>query len=104
MANVNWIKGETAPPEDGEYYVILEAQRETRDPVDGEVLVRLGEIEVTGDWYDAEDGAFESIGKDNPVWKVLAWAEIFKPSVPEELRDRVRWYFGAVVFWEGDQP
>ena len=32
MAKVNWINGKIAPPESGEYYVILEAQQDIRDP------------------------------------------------------------------------
>ena len=97
MANVTWTNGKTTPPKSGEYYVILEAQQETRNPVDGEVLIHRGDIDVTGDWYDTGYGGFQSIGKENPVWKVLAWAEVLKPSVPEEIRDRVRWYFGEEI-------
>lgn len=28
MAKVNWIKGTIAPPESGDYYIILDAMRE----------------------------------------------------------------------------
>lgn len=97
MAEVNWIKGTIAPLESGEYYVILEAKRSTFDPCTGETLIRAGDIEVTGDWYDKEDGYFQSTGKMNPIWKVCAWADILKPSVPKEIQDRVRWYFGNEV-------
>lgn len=97
MANVNWIKGEIAPPENGEYYVILEAMQDGDALPSGEMLIRKGDIEITSDWYNTGRGAFDTIGKDNPIWKVLAWAEIFKPSVPEALRDRVRWYFGKEI-------
>ena len=97
MANVNWIKGEITPPEDGEYYVILEAMQDSDPRPSGEALIHKGDIDITDDWYDADLGWFQHIGKDNPYWKVLAWAEVFKPPIPEEIRDRVRWYFGKEI-------
>lgn len=97
MAEVNWIKGTIAPPESGEYYVILEATH-AWDSVPAErKFVNAGEIEITGDWYDAEDGYFQTIGKENPFWRVLSWARILKPSIPQDLLGRVRWYFGTEV-------
>lgn len=32
MAEVNWIKGTIAPPESGDYYIILEAMRDSDPP------------------------------------------------------------------------
>lgn len=101
MAEVNWIKGTIAPPESGDYYTILEAMRSTFDPRTGETLISKGDIEVTGDWYNADRAAFDSIGKLNPVWEVLAWADVFKPPIPADIRDRVRWYFGKEVKQDG---
>ena len=94
MAEVNWINGTIAPPESGEYYIILEAMRSTFDPLTGETLIRKGDIEVTNGWYDADLAAFDNIGKDNPIWRVLSWARMLKPSIPADIRDRVKWYFG----------
>lgn len=100
MADVNWIKGTIAPPESGEYYIILEAMQDGDPLSSGKVLIHKGDIEIARDWYDTDREEFDTIGKDNPIWKVLAWAEIFKPSVPEALRDRVRWYFGKEISHE----
>lgn len=94
MAEVNWINGTIAPPESGDYYIILEAMRSTFDPHTGETLISKGDIEITNDWYDADQAAFETIGKDNPIWRVLSWARMLKPSIPADIRDRVKWYFG----------
>lgn len=101
MANVNWINGEVNPPESGEYYVILEAQQDMKDPDTGEILRHAGDFEVTGDRYDTNDGCFVTIGKKNPWWRVVAWAEAMKPSVPEEIRPRVKAYFGQEVNLNG---
>ena len=94
MAEVNWIKGTITPPESGDYYIILEAMRDSDPLPSGEMLVHMGDIEITNDWYDADRAEFDTIGKDNPVWRVLAWARMPKPSIPEDIRGRVRWYFG----------
>lgn len=94
MAEVNWIKGTIAPPESGDYYIILEAMRSTFDPCTGETLISKGDIEITNDWYDADRAEFDTIGKDNPIWRVLFWARMLKPSIPAGIRDRVKWYFG----------
>ena len=94
MAEVNWINGTIAPPESGDYYIILEAMRSTFDPSTGETLISKGDIEVTNGWYDADQAAFDTIGKDNPIWRVLSWARMLKPSIPADIRDRVKWYFG----------
>lgn len=101
MAEITWNKGTIAPPESGDYYVILEAMRDSNPLSSGEVLVRKGDIEITNGWYDADLAEFDLIGKDNPVWRVLAWARMPKPSIPEDIRDRVRWYFGKKVEHNG---
>ena len=100
MAEVNWIKGTIAPPESGEYYVILEAKQDIRDPDTNELLFSTGGVEMDGDWYDAESRYFSSIGENNPFWRVLAWANVLKPDVPEDVKPRLRIYFGAKVKWE----
>lgn len=97
MAEVNWIKGTIAPPESGEYYVILEATQAWDSVPTEKKFVNAGEIEITGDWYDAEDGCFQAIGKENPFWRVLSWAKVLKPSIPADLLGRVRWYFGKEI-------
>ena len=94
MAEVNWVNGTIAPPESGDYYIILEAMRDIDSLLSGEVLVHKGDIEVTNDWYDADQAAFDTIGKDNPIWRVLSWARMLRPSIPEDIRYRVKWYFG----------
>lgn len=100
MAKVDWINGKIAPPESGEYYVILEAT-EAWDSVKAEErAVMAGEIEMTGDWYDTEEGCFQTIGKGNPFWRVLAWADILKPDVPEDIKPKLAVYFGQEVKWE----
>lgn len=93
MAEVNWINGTIAPPESGDYYIILEAMRDSDPLSSGEVLVHKGDIEITNGWYDADQAAFDTIGKDNPIWMVLSWARMLKPSIPADIRDRVKWCF-----------
>lgn len=92
MAKVNWIKGEINPPESGEYYVIEEAQLDIRTE-----HIKEGDIEITTDYFDADRQEWEELGKDNPYWKVLAWADILYPDVPSHIRDRVTTYFGKSV-------
>ena len=60
----------------------------------GEVLVHNGDIEITNDWYDADLAAFDIIGKDNPIWRVLSWANMLRPSILADILDRVKWCFG----------
>lgn len=93
-SRIHWIKGTILPAESGEYYVINRAMREIADPMTGENFYRAGEYEVTGDWWDAESGEWQTLGKDNPYWKVEAWAEIPKPPVPPEIAANMRSYFG----------
>lgn len=96
MANVNWIDGGITPPEEKEYYIIIEAQHDIIHPETGETLVREGDIEITADEYGKGMG-FLTIGKENPFWKVLAWADILYPSIPEDIRGRVTTYFGVKI-------
>lgn len=97
MANVNWINGTITPPESGEYYVILEATEAWNSEEPEGRNWNPGEIEMTGDWYDTEEGYFQSLGKDNPFWKVLSWASVLRPSIPEDIRPKVKRYFGTEV-------
>lgn len=97
MMGIRWIKAEIAPPESNEYYTIAEALQDIVDPITKEVFYRKGDIEIGGDWYNADTGEFSTIGGENPFWRVLAWAEIPKPPIPEEIRPRVKCYFGAKV-------
>ena len=94
MAEVNWIKSTIAPPESGDYYIILEAMRDSDPLPSGEVLVHKGDIEITYVWYDADLAAFDIIGKNNPIWRALSWANTLRPSIPADIRDRVKWFFG----------
>lgn len=93
MAEVNqWIRGELNPPSSGEYYVVLEAQVEI--PAIG---FQKGDIEMQTDYFDTDRGEWDELGKDNPSWKVLAWADILRPDMPRDLRDRVKRYFGLAL-------
>lgn len=100
MAKVNWINGKIAPPESDEYYVIVEALKNMRDPETGKLLVGKGDVEIYTDWYDAKRGCFDSIGEKNPFWRVLSWANILKPDVPDDIKPKLRTYFGAKAKWE----
>ena len=100
MAKVNWVKGTIAPPESGEYYVILEATEAWGCVEPGARNWNPGEIGMTGDWYDTEEGCFQSLGKGNPFWRVLAWADALKPDVPEDIKPKLAVYFGQKVKWE----
>ena len=90
MDKTFWYKGEINPPESGEYYTVLEAQHDILD-------YKKGDIEITSDYYDATNGEWDTIGKDNPTWNLLAWADIPKPSIPENLIGRVKRCFGREV-------
>ena len=94
MSDIRWIKGAIDPPESGEYYVINRAAQDIVDVVDGTVYYRAGEYEVTGDWWDADEKAWQSIGRGNPFWEVEAWANILSPNIPREIAGKVRVYFG----------
>ena len=86
---VNWIKAETKPPKDGEYYTIAEMQR------DG-IFYKKGDIVIEFDWYSDTLG-WEASRDSLSTWKILAWAEILLPDVPEEVADRLVTYFDTEV-------
>lgn len=90
MAEVTWIRGHIDPSKPGEYYVILEAKRDVLD-------YRKGDMEITTDYFRDSGYGWESIGKDNPTWEVVAWARILHPNIPEHCRDKVIRYFGVDV-------
>lgn len=85
---VNWINGSINPPCEGEYYVCFEAKRDIAE-------FKQCDIEITGDYWDGD--MWQSLGNNNPCWKVLCWARILKPDIPEDIRDRVKEYFGAKI-------
>ena len=87
--NVSWIKAETKPPKDGEYYTIAEMQR------DG-IFYKKGDIVIELDCYSDMLGWGASRGSLSE-WKVLAWAEIPLPDVPKEVEDRLVMYFDVKV-------
>lgn len=101
MANVNWINGTINPPESGEYYVILEAQQDMKDPATGKILHHAGDIEMDDDWFDHKNVCWQSLWKGNPFWRVLSWASVLRPSIPEDIRPRVKRYFGTEVNCDG---
>ena len=86
---LNWIKGVIEPPEEGKYYVITEAQNDTD-------LYTEGDIVIAFDRYSKALGWLSSV-VDNSTWKILAWAEILLPDVPEEVTDRLVTYLGVEV-------
>ena len=86
---VNWIKGVIEPPEEGKYYVITEAQNDT-------ALYKKGDIVIDYDWYSKALG-WMSIKDNGSTWKILAWAEMLLPDVPEEVKDRLVTYFDTEV-------
>ena len=92
MAEVNWINGNIEPTESGEYYLIIEAQHDIGD-------FKKGDVEITSEYYDTQTKEWDSIGKDNPTWKVLSWAKMLRPNIPKDLQKRTKWYFGK---WVGD--
>ena len=86
---VNWTRGEIAPFAEGKYYTIVEAQKDT-------ALYKKGDIVIDYDWYSKALG-WMSIRDNGSTWKVLAWAEILFPDVPEEVSDRLVTYFDTEV-------
>lgn len=94
MSEVRWLRGTIEPPRSGEYYVISKALRDMADAATGEIYYKAGEYEITGDWWDADEKAWQSIGRENPYWEVEAWADILRPNVPKDIADKVRVYFG----------
>lgn len=100
MAEVTWINGTIAPPQSGEYYVTLEAKQDMVDPETGKVWYRMGDVMIGIDCYYAEDRFWEQLGKDNPFWAVVCWADILKPNIPDGVRDRLVEYRGTKVKWQ----
>lgn len=92
MAEVTWIKGHIDPPVSKEYYVVLEAL------TDGIPGFSKGDIDITGDYWTGEE--WQSLGKNNLYWRVLCWAGVLRPNIPDELNQRVRRYFGFAVEME----
>ena len=97
MAEVTWINGTIDPPQSGEYYVTLEAKQDIINPVTGKVYYNRGDVMICIDCYYAEDRFWEQLGKDNPFWEVVCWANILKPDIPDGVRDRLVEYFGEKV-------
>lgn len=87
-----WINGTIAPPARGEYYTAIEALIDI--PY---ADIKKGDIEIETDYYDTSEGCWESIGRDNPWWKVVCWARIIHPDIPDGLHQRVKSYFGQRV-------
>ena len=100
MAKVTWIKGTIDPPHSGEYYVTLEAKQDMVDPETGEVLYMAGDVMINIDCYYAGAHFWEQLGKDNPFWAVLCWADILKPDIPDGVRDRLAEYIVTKVKWQ----
>ena len=96
MIDVQWVKGENNPPESGEYYIAIEAQHDISD-------YKKGDVEITTGYYDVDRGEYDTIGKDNPTWKVLCWADVLKPNIPKNLIGRVTRYFGEKVMDDDKQ-
>ena len=100
MAEVTWVKGTIDPPQSGEYYVTLEAKQDIVDPVTGKVSYRAGDLIVDADFYYAEYRFWEQLGKNNPFWEVVCWADILKPDIQDVVCDRLVEYFGEKVQWK----
>lgn len=97
MAEVTWINGTIDPPQSGEYYVTLEAKQDIVDPATGKVYYNRGDVMIGIDFYYADDSFLDELGKNNPFWAVLCWANILKPDIPDGVRDRLVEYFGEKV-------
>lgn len=104
MAEVTWIKGTIDPPQSGEYYVTLEAKQDMVYAVTGKVYCKTGDVTIDIDFYNADDRFWEQLGKDNPFWAVVCWADILKPDIPDGVRDRLVEYFGEKVQWQTGDP
>lgn len=95
MVEVQWFNSETNPPESGECYIIIEAQHDV--VYGGKKLVGKGEVHLEIEHFDAEQGEFYTVDKDNTTWKVLCWADVLKPDIPKDLIGRVTRVFGKTV-------
>lgn len=100
MAEVTWIKGTIDPPQSGEYYVTLEAKQDMVDPETGKVYYKTGDVIIDVDCYNTEYSFWEQLGKDNPFWGVVCWADILKPDIPDGVRERLVDYLGTKVKWQ----
>lgn len=100
MADVTWIKGTIDPPQSGAYYVVLEAKQDMVNPMTGKLYYKTGDVMIDIDCYNAEYSFWEQIGKDNPFWEVVCWADILKPNIPDGVRERLVEYLGTKVKWQ----
>lgn len=100
MAEVTWIKGTIDPPQSGEYYVTLEAKQDMVDQATGKAWYKTGDVIINVDCYNADDRFWEQLGKNNPFWAVLCWANILKPDIPDGVRERLVEYIGTKVKWK----
>lgn len=102
MSKVTWIKGTIDPPRSGEYYVAFEAKHNMfmLDKEIGKEHYETGDVKIEVDFYDAKGRVWKKLGKDNPFWAVLCWADILKPDIPDGVRDRLVEYFGEKVQWK----
>lgn len=100
MAEVTWINGTIDPPQSGEYYVTLEAKHGIVDQKTGEVWYRAGDVMIDIDRYYAGAHFWDKLGKDNQFWELVCWADILKPNIPDDVRERLVWYLGEKVQWQ----
>lgn len=89
---VKWIKGNIEPPENGEYYVIREVVK-----TDENITLPKGYIEIDTDYFNIEHKEWIALGKNNPYYKILAWANILHFDIPEELKGKINCYFGVDI-------
>ena len=94
--NVNWIKGDIEPPESGEYYAITEVINSGDDIELPKICLPKGFIDIDRDYYDKKTKSWNGLGRKNPYWKILAWANILYPDIPDDLQGKVNLYFGVV--------
>lgn len=100
MREMVWINGNINPPSIGEYYTITRANRDLIDISNhNEAVFPKGGIEIATDYWDGEQ--WESLGKANETWEVLAWGDVLMPPVPDCYRDDLRKYFGRRCRWTG---
>lgn len=103
MAEVTWINGTIDPPKSGEYYVTLAAKQDIVGQFTHNVYYKTGDVMIDVDYYNADERFWEQLGKDNPFWEVVCWADILKPNIPDGVRERLVEYFGEKVQWkDGD--
>ena len=102
MAEVTWINGTIDPPQSGEYYVAFEAKQNMimLDKETGKAYYETGDVTIEVDFYDAKKRVWKQLGKDNPFWAVLCWADILKPDIPDGVSEKLVEYFGEKVKWQ----